>query len=114
MSAGEPDYKTQRDRQCVGDRDENENRVHDGFFLGPSDNGITWLVLRRGLELPLAHLTHWLHDLRTGSASGGPELPDKAVFGPLTEEVARLAITLTMARATADEEARLREAAETM
>jgi hypothetical protein len=75
---------------------------------------ITWLVLRRGLGLPLAHLTHWLHDLRTGSASGGPELPDKAVFGPLTEEVARLAVTLIVARAAADEEARLREAAESM
>jgi trehalose-6-phosphate synthase len=75
---------------------------------------ITWLVLRRGLARPLADLTRWLHDLRTGSASGGPDLPHNPLFGPLTEEVARLGIALTVARAAADEEASLREAAESL
>ncbi|PYT17345.1 MAG: trehalose-6-phosphate synthase [Acidobacteria bacterium] len=75
---------------------------------------VTLLILRWSLGEPLARLTQWLHEVRTGSASGGPELPEEETFQPLKREVARLATTLTAARAAAEEEARLRNAAEAL
>jgi alpha,alpha-trehalose-phosphate synthase [UDP-forming] len=75
---------------------------------------VTLLVLRWRLGIPLARFTQWLHDLRTGAASADPGLPEETVFGPLKHEVTRLASTLTAARAAADEEARLRNASESL
>jgi trehalose 6-phosphate synthase len=75
---------------------------------------VTLLVLRWGIGQPLDRLTNWLRDLRTGSAAGAPEFPEEEAFQPLKREVARLATTLTAARAAADEEARLRASAESL
>jgi len=79
---------------------------------------VTLLVLRWGLGRPLARMTAWLHDLRTGSPYGmrelPPELPSEDVLQPLTREVTRLASTLHAARAAAEEEARLRDRAESL
>ncbi len=75
---------------------------------------VTLLILRWSLRRPLARLAIWLHDLRTGAVSGGPELPEEEAFQPLKQEVTRLATSLTAARAAAQEEARLRDAGESL
>lgn len=75
---------------------------------------VTLLILRWSLRRPLASLTQWLGDLRRGSVTGTPDLPEEETFQPLKREVTRLASTLTAARAAAEEEARLREAGESL
>jgi alpha,alpha-trehalose-phosphate synthase [UDP-forming] len=74
---------------------------------------VTLLVLRWRLGIPLARLAEWLHDLRIGAAPKDLRLPE-SVFDPIKHEVTRLATTLTAARAAAEEEARLRNAAESL
>jgi trehalose-6-phosphate synthase len=78
---------------------------------------VTLLVLRWGLGQPIERLASWLGDLRTGRAaagSSGPDLPEEHVFGPLKREAARLATSISVARAAAEEEARLRYSAEAL
>jgi alpha,alpha-trehalose-phosphate synthase [UDP-forming] len=74
--------------------------------------GITLLIVRRNLGEPLQKMAEWLRDLRTGNASGDRKPPQEEIFQPLTSEVAQLATSLTVARAAAEEEARLRESAQ--
>jgi len=71
---------------------------------------ITLLVVRSSVGKPLRHMAQWLRDLRIGNASATGELPKEGMFQPLTSEVARLASSLKVARAVAEEEARLRDA----
>jgi len=72
--------------------------------------GITLLLVQWSVGRPLHHLAQWLRDLRTGDASAPSPLVD-AIFRPLTNEVQELATSLHVARAAAEEEARLRDAA---
>jgi trehalose 6-phosphate synthase len=72
--------------------------------------GLTLLVVRWSLGTPLRHMTQWLHDLRTGNLSVDGKLPNEELFQPLTSEVKWLATSLNVARAAAQEEARLRDA----
>ena len=71
---------------------------------------VTLLVLRWGLGQPIERLARWLGDVRTGRAGAGsaPDLPEENVFGPLKQEAARLATSISVARAAAKEEAQLR------
>jgi len=62
-----------------------------------------------GTPLAVARATR--HDLRTGNASASGQPPKEEIFRPLTREVPQLATSLNMARAAAEEEARLRDAA---
>jgi trehalose 6-phosphate synthase len=73
---------------------------------------ITILVVRWSLGRPLRRMAHWLRDLRTGNVSGDGAPPEEGIFGPLTDEVTQLATSLTAARAAAQEEARLRDTAQ--
>jgi trehalose-6-phosphate synthase len=73
---------------------------------------ITLLTIRWGFGRPLGRMTQWLHELRTGAVTAGHKITEHGEFKPLTEEVTRLASSLVAARAAAEEEARLRETAE--
>ncbi len=73
---------------------------------------VTLLMLRWGLGQPVEHLAAWLRDLRTGAVTGSARLPEEEVFKPLRREATQLATSLTAARAAAEHEARLRDAAE--
>jgi len=73
--------------------------------------GMTLLIVRWSLGKPLHHMAQWLHDLRTGDASASGHPPTEELFRPLTSEVTHLAASLNHARAAAEEEARLRDAA---
>lgn len=73
---------------------------------------ITLVTIRWGFGRPLVRMTQWLHELHTGAATAGPKITERGEFEPLTQEVTRLASSLVAARAAAEEEARLRESAE--
>ncbi len=71
--------------------------------------GMTLLIVRWSLGKPLRHMAQWLKDLRTGNALASRQPPSEDLFQPITSEVAHLATSLHVARAAAEEEARLRE-----
>jgi len=73
---------------------------------------ITPLIIRWGFGRPMLQMAHWLRELRTGASTGVLQIPEREEFRPLTLEVTRLASSLVAARAAAEEEARLRESAE--
>jgi len=61
---------------------------------------------------PLVRMTQWLREVRTGAGPPTPNLPVGAEFEPFTQEVSRLASSFTAAKAAAEEEARLRDSAD--
>ncbi|HXM44729.1 MAG TPA: trehalose-6-phosphate synthase [Bryobacteraceae bacterium] len=73
--------------------------------------GMTLPIIRWSLGQPLRHMAQWLHDLRTGNVSASGQPPKEEIFRPLTREMTSLATSLHLARAAAEEEARLRDAA---
>jgi trehalose 6-phosphate synthase len=77
-------------------------------------SAITLLIVRWTMERPIARMAQWLKDLRAGETMSDPDLPVEDVFKPITREVTNLATSLRIARASAEEEARLREAADSL
>ncbi len=73
---------------------------------------ITLLTIRWGLGQPLLRMAQWMRELRAGEASVAPKMPIGSEFEPLTDEVSRLASSFTAAKAAAEEEARLRDSAD--
>ena len=73
---------------------------------------ITLLTIRFGYGRPLARMAEWMKEMRTGAATGAPAISERGEFAPLSREVNRLAHSLVEARAAAEEEARLRDSAE--
>ena len=75
---------------------------------------ITFLVLRSTVLEPIVRASQWMRDLRAGKA-GTPLQPAIAEFlQPVTAEVTHLAQSLAEARWAAKEEARLREAGDSL
>jgi alpha,alpha-trehalose-phosphate synthase [UDP-forming] len=75
---------------------------------------ITLLIVRWSIAGPIARAAHWMRALRTGKISSRQQMPDLELFKPLAREVATLAESLSQARSAAENEARLREASESM
>ena len=75
---------------------------------------ITLLIVRWTMVRPIARMEQWLKELRAGTTEMHSDPPVADVFKPLTREVTHLATSLRMARASAEEEARLREAADSL
>jgi len=75
---------------------------------------ITLLIVRWSIAGPIARAALWMRALRTGKISFRQEVPDLAMFRPLAREVATMAESLNLARNAAENEARLREAGESM
>ncbi len=69
---------------------------------------VTIIVVRWSLTGPIAQVAKWMRGLRTGKTGQPVILPRGDILGPLTVEVTLLAKSLAVARATAEEEARLR------
>jgi len=74
----------------------------------------TLLIIRWTVVGPVAKTAQWMRELRTGRAVESHALPEAGLFAPLTQEVTLLAQSLEAARAAAEEEARLRETAESL
>ena len=75
---------------------------------------ITLLIVRWSITGPIARAALWMRALRTGKISFRQEVPDLYMFRPLAREVATMAESLSHARNAAENEARLREAGESM
>jgi trehalose-6-phosphate synthase/uncharacterized membrane protein affecting hemolysin expression len=74
---------------------------------------ITLLLVRWSLLSPLARTAAWLRELRLGQGAATP-LAEGDLFKPLVHEVTHLVKSLETARAVAEEEARLRDAGESL
>jgi trehalose 6-phosphate synthase len=72
-------------------------------------SGLALVLVRWTFTAPLARTTKWLHTLRTGETQSAPALPKDEIFAQINREVTHLARDLSAARATAEEEARLRD-----
>jgi alpha,alpha-trehalose-phosphate synthase [UDP-forming] len=71
--------------------------------------GLALILVRWTLTGPLTRTAKWLRTLRTGQPHVPPALPQGEIFDQIHHEVTHLARDLNAARATAEEEARLRE-----
>ena len=75
---------------------------------------VTVLIVRWSIAGPIAKTAEWMKKLRTGESSAQVHLPQADLFKPLAQEVIHLTASLSAARAVAQEEARLRDAAESL
>jgi trehalose 6-phosphate synthase len=75
---------------------------------------ITLLIVRWSIAGPIARAALWMRALRTGKVSFRQDVPDLDMFRPLAREVATMAESLNHARNAAENEARLREAGESL
>src|SRR6202167_788178 len=89
-------------------RDSLVNALVQTLFI----TGLALILVRWTLTGPLTRTAKWLRGLRTGQsghATNPPALPEGEPFDQIHREVTHLARDLNAARATAEEEARLRE-----
>lgn len=77
---------------------------------------ITLLIVRWSITGPIAQFAQWMRDLRTGKSKAGQPVTyiRGDILAPLASEVTQLAKSLAIARARAEEEARLRVQAESL
>ena len=75
---------------------------------------VTLVVVRWSVEGPIAHAAQWMKALRAGRVPANSTFPGGDLFRPLAQEVANLAESLTAARQSAEKEASLREAGESL
>src|ERR1700676_4838550 len=71
--------------------------------------GLALLLVRWTLTGPLTRTVGWLRTLRAGQTPNAAQLPQGELFDQIHKEVTHLAQDLNTARATAEEEARLRD-----
>ena len=71
--------------------------------------GLALILVRWTFTQPLTRTAKWLSTLRTGQSHVPPVLGQGEIFDQLNKEVSHLARDLNVARATAEEEARLRD-----
>jgi len=74
----------------------------------------TLFVIRWSIVGSIAKMAEWMKRLRTDKTAEPRHFPDADFFEPLTREVTHLAKSIVAARASAEEEARLRQAAESL
>ncbi|MBI4496190.1 MAG: trehalose-6-phosphate synthase [Deltaproteobacteria bacterium] len=75
---------------------------------------VTVLLIRWSMTAPIARMTEWVKKIRTDRASEPLRLPPGDLFEPLSREVAHMAKSVSMARALAEEEVRLRHNADSL
>ncbi len=75
---------------------------------------ISLMVIRVSIVKPIAMTAQWMRELRTGRVPRSPSLPEEDLFKPLLEEATHFARSLAAARASAEKEAQLREAGESL
>lgn len=72
---------------------------------------VTMLIIRLTIVVPVSRTTQWVRQLRSGKGKlpPRPKISNEDFLAPLSAEVMNLARSLAEARASAEEEARLRE-----
>jgi trehalose 6-phosphate synthase len=76
--------------------------------------GITWILVRWSVTRPVARMAEWTKRLKAGLPVAPPPDADESLFGSLATEVTGLARSLARARQSAEQEARLRLAGESV
>ncbi len=74
----------------------------------------TLLVVRWNIVGPIAKIAEWSKKLRMGESNEPSSVLKTDLFAPLTREITHMAQSLLTARAAAEEEARLRQSAESL
>ncbi len=74
----------------------------------------TALIVRWSIIWPIAKIAEWMRSMRTGKTNQQVKLPSGDILQPLADEVTLLTKSLAIARASAEEEARLRLKAESV
>lgn len=75
---------------------------------------ITLLVVRWNIVNPIAKMAEWSKKIRMGESNEPSDALKGDLFAPLTREITHMAQSLLTARAAAEEEARLRQTAESL
>ena len=75
---------------------------------------ITLLIVRWSITGPIAQAAQWIRALRLGRVSPRHGMPNLEMFRPLAKEVATMSESLSQARIAAENEARLRDAGESL
>ena len=75
---------------------------------------VTLVLIRWGILGPITQTAVWLKKIRTGEILQEPTLPRSKLFAPIAKEATRLAKTLSQAKTAAEEEAKLRQKAESL
>jgi trehalose 6-phosphate synthase len=75
---------------------------------------ITLFVIRWSIAGSVAKMADWMKRLRTDTTAEPLQFPDGDIFEPLTKEVTQMARSVLAARASAEEEARLRQTGESV
>ncbi|HUL33572.1 MAG TPA: trehalose-6-phosphate synthase [Candidatus Eisenbacteria bacterium] len=75
---------------------------------------VTILIVRWSIAGPISKTAEWMKRLRSGEDAMPAALPQADFFKPIAQEVVHLTASLSAARAAAEEEARLRDAAESV
>jgi trehalose 6-phosphate synthase len=75
---------------------------------------VTLFIVRWNFMAPIAKLAEWTRRLRSGAADETISAPKAGLFEPIAREVTTLAKHLSAARTAAEQEARLREAGESL
>ena len=91
--------------------------IWENNFIGFLVNALvvsltTLLLIRWSITGPIAKMAEWMKHLRTEKSKEPLHLPAGRVFEPLTREVTQMAKSISAAREAAEEEARLRQTAE--
>ena len=73
---------------------------------------VTFIVIRWGIFSPINNIVEWARALRTGNSAGSVPRPRLKFLAPLHREIESIARAMYEAKATAEEEARLRSSAE--
>ena len=71
-------------------------------------------LMRWSVFGPIHQMAEWMKKLRAGETVGNPPLPHSDLFAPLAKEASRFARHLNQAKTAAEEEARLRQTAESL
>jgi trehalose 6-phosphate synthase len=77
-------------------------------------SGMALLIVRISVTRPLEEMARWTRTLRGEGSTAPLHVSDASLFGPVAREVSVLAKSFQRARATAEEEATLRLAGETL
>ncbi len=72
----------------------------------------TFIIIFYNVMAPIKRTTEWIRRIRKGDASRPLPEKEQLLLGPLASEISKMANSLQMARAAAEEEARLRYSSE--
>ncbi|MFA6317589.1 MAG: trehalose-6-phosphate synthase [Elusimicrobiota bacterium] len=75
---------------------------------------VTLLIVKWTIMAPMAQTAEWMKKLRLGETEEPFSLPKEDLFAPIAREVTTLARNLFAAKTAAEEEAKLRQAAESL